>query len=184
MYGVISLTIHALTHCTCAQVTYRARHWTFYFMSAAARSLAILTLVMSEAALSLILSRVWFWRTRAVFMSFDMLRMFPTIALTLQNNILYKQQFIFSYVYVYENIILLYSASLGSIGRYMYVFAYESPWKGSLFRLAENMENINTFFLFVIILISIMEYPVPAPCSPPSPPPWHHTGSSQRRRHL
>jgi len=37
---------------------------------------------MSEPALALIRSRVWFCRTRAEFMSLDMLRMFPIMALT------------------------------------------------------------------------------------------------------
>ena len=55
---------------------------TSYFISAAARSFAILTLVMSLLALELILSKVWFCRWRAVFMSFDMFRMLPIIALT------------------------------------------------------------------------------------------------------
>ena len=53
-----------------------------YFIRAAARSLAIFTLVMSLLAFALIRSKVWFCRFRAVFMSFDMFLMLPIMALT------------------------------------------------------------------------------------------------------
>ena len=53
-----------------------------YLQRAAARSLAILTLWMSEASLALILSRVWFCLTSAVFISLAMFLMLPTMALT------------------------------------------------------------------------------------------------------
>ena len=53
-----------------------------YFMSAAALSLAILTLVMSEVAFRLIRSSCWFWFSSSPFMSLAMFLRFPIMALT------------------------------------------------------------------------------------------------------
>ena len=57
-----------------------------HFMSAAALSLAILTLWMSEPDLALILSRAWFCLVSAVSMSLAMFLMLPTIALTCNHS--------------------------------------------------------------------------------------------------